>query len=89
MQQVCVFRNSILESANNVMEAYARRHSLLELQYVDECGVGLAASREFYVQLSHELQKKGLGMWRGDDDNPTATAGMCRNSQWQGFWCKF
>jgi E3 ubiquitin-protein ligase TRIP12 len=76
MRQVCVSRNCILESANNVMEAYARRHSLLELQYVDERGAGLSASREFYVQLSHELQKKGLGMWRADDDDPTATTGM-------------
>lgn len=49
-----------------VMEMYASNRTVLELEYFDEAGTGLGPTLEFYTLLSHELQRKGLGMWRFD-----------------------
>lgn len=61
------------------MEAYTRSRALLELEYFDEAGTGLGPTLEFYILLSHELQKKGLGMWRNDDNDPIAATGAFGN----------
>ena len=50
-----------------VMEMYASARTVLELEYFNEAGTGLGPTLEFYTLLSHELQRKGLGMWRFDD----------------------
>lgn len=50
-----------------VMEMYASNRTVLELEYFNEAGTGLGPTLEFYTLLSHELQRKGLGMWRFDD----------------------
>ncbi|KAK9803385.1 hypothetical protein WJX72_003423 [[Myrmecia] bisecta] len=71
-QKVRVSRKRILESAQKVMELYASHRAVLELEYFGEAGTGLGPTLEFYTLLSHELQKKGLGMWRSDD---TSSAG--------------
>ena len=66
-------RNRILDSATKVMELYASNRAVLELEYFGEVGTGLGPTLEFYTLLSHELQKKGLGMWRADTSNNSAT----------------
>ncbi|KAK9158171.1 hypothetical protein Scep_004745 [Stephania cephalantha] len=65
--QVC--RNSILASAAKMMNLHAHNQSVLEVKYDDEVGSGLGPTMEFYTLVSHEFQKTGLGMWRGDLDN--------------------
>ena len=45
---------------------YAGNQTMLELEYFNEAGTGLGPTSEFYTLVSHELQKKGMGMWRGD-----------------------
>uniref|UniRef100_A0A061SJU8 HECT-type E3 ubiquitin transferase n=1 Tax=Tetraselmis sp. GSL018 TaxID=582737 RepID=A0A061SJU8_9CHLO len=63
-QKVRVSRSRILESAFKIMELYASRRPVLEVEYVGETGTGLGPTLEFYTLLSHELQRKALGMWR-------------------------
>jgi len=62
-QKVRVNRTRILDSAVKVMELYASHRAVLEVEYVGEVGTGLGPTLEFYTLLSHELQRKGLGMW--------------------------
>ncbi len=50
-----------------VMELYAKHRAVLELEYFGEVGTGLGPTLEFYTLLSHELQKKSLGMWRHEE----------------------
>eukprot|EP00798_Chlamydomonas_sp_ICE-L_P007521 gene7521-668_t len=66
-QKVRVSRKRILESAIKVMELYAKQRAVLELEYFDEAGTGLGPTLEFYTLLSHELQKRSLGLWRHED----------------------
>jgi hypothetical protein len=46
-----------------------------------QVGTGLGPTLEFYTMLSHDLQRKGLGLWRGDDGgaakSPVATGALC------------
>lgn len=49
------------------MELYAKHRAVLELEYFNEVGTGLGPTLEFYTMLSHELQKKNLGMWRHEE----------------------
>lgn len=65
----------MLESAVKVMEMYASNRTVLELEYFNEAGTGLGPTLEFYTLLSHELQRKGLGMWRFDDTNSHKATG--------------
>ena len=59
-------RQRILDSAIKVMSLYAGGRAVLELEYFGEAGTGLGPTLEFFTLLSHELQRKGLGMWRSD-----------------------
>lgn len=63
-----------------VMEMYASNRTVLELEYFNEAGTGLGPTLEFYTLLSHELQKKGLGMWRFDDMPSEKATGEGRQS---------
>eukprot|EP01018_Ginkgo_biloba_P024668 Gb_07122 [translate_table: standard] len=63
-QKVRVSRNRILDSAAKVMEMYSSHKAVLEVEYFGEVGTGLGPTLEFYTLLSHELQRKELGMWR-------------------------
>ena len=76
--QVRISRKRILESAHKVMEMYATSRAVLELEYFNEAGTGLGPTLEFYTLLSHELQRKGMGMWRADDGNTEPAAGEPR-----------
>ena len=59
-----------------VMEMYASNRTVLELEYFNEAGTGLGPTLEFYTLLSHELQRKGLGMWRFDDATSHQATGL-------------
>ncbi|KAG1337984.1 E3 ubiquitin-protein ligase UPL4 [Cocos nucifera] len=61
-----VNRNDILGSAAKMMELHARSKAVIEVEYNEEVGTGLGPTMEFYTLVSHEFQKVGLGMWRGD-----------------------
>ena len=86
--QVRVSRKSMLLSAEKVMETYASHRAVLELEYFGEVGTGLGPTLEFYTLLSHELQRKGLGMWRSDtgkDSEAAAAQGITLQLQAQSF----
>ncbi|KAG2490174.1 hypothetical protein HYH03_011304 [Edaphochlamys debaryana] len=70
-QKVRVSRKRILESAAKVMELYAKSRAVLELEYFNEVGTGLGPTLEFYTLLSHELQRRELGMWRHEERDDT------------------
>ncbi|RWV88210.1 hypothetical protein BHE74_00004189 [Ensete ventricosum] len=61
-----VNRNNILESAVKMMELHAQSKGTLEVEYTEEVGTGLGPTMEFFTLVSHEFQKVGLDMWRGD-----------------------
>ena len=64
----------MLLSAEKVMETYASHRAVLELEYFGEVGTGLGPTLEFYTLLSHELQRKGLAMWRSDTGKDSEAA---------------
>lgn len=49
-----------------MMKSHAKSNALLEVEYKEEVGTGLGPTMEFYTLISHEFQKSGLGMWRGE-----------------------
>lgn len=61
-----VSRDRVLESAARMMDQYAHRKVLIEVEYNEEVGTGLGPTLEFYTLVSNEFQKEGLGMWRED-----------------------
>lgn len=80
----------MLLSAEKVMETYASHRAVLELEYFGEVGTGLGPTLEFYTLLSHELQRKGLGMWRSDtgkDSEAAAAQGISLQMPDVEFWC--
>lgn len=73
-QKVRISRRRVLESAHRVFELYAGGKSQLEVEFFNEAGSGLGPTLEFYTLLSHEMQKRSLGMWRDEGDAPTDAA---------------
>lgn len=71
-----VDRQNLFESASKMMELKARNKALLEVEYMEEVGTGLGPTIEFYTLISHEFQKVGLGLWRGD---------LCNSNENLGF----
>jgi len=71
----------MLLSAEKVMETYASHRAVLELEYFGEVGTGLGPTLEFYTLLSHELQRKGLGMWRSDTGKDSEAAAAQGNQK--------
>ena len=61
-----VDRDDILVSGAKMMKSHAKSNALLEVEYKEEVGTGLGPTMEFYTLISHEFQKSGLGMWRGE-----------------------
>lgn len=55
---------------------YTGSRAVLELEYFGEPGTGLGPTLEFYTLLSHELQRRGLSMWRGDAGDAHAASGV-------------
>ena len=72
-QKVRLARTRILESAHRVFELYAGAKSQLEVEFFGEVGSGLGPTLEFYTLLSHEMQRRSLGLWR-DEGADAATA---------------
>ena len=70
--QVRISRRRVLESAAKVFEMYGAGRAVLEIEYFGEVGTGLGPTLEFYTLLSHELQRRGLGLWRCDDGSVAA-----------------
>jgi E3 ubiquitin-protein ligase TRIP12 len=48
------------------MKSHAKSNVLLEVEYKEEVGTGLGPTMELYTLISHEFQKSGLDMWRGE-----------------------
>ncbi len=76
--QVRISRRRVLESAAKVFEMYGTGRAVLEIEYFGEVGTGLGPTLEFYTLLSHELQRRGLGLWRCDDGSSAASGGAAR-----------
>jgi E3 ubiquitin-protein ligase TRIP12 len=63
-QKVRISRRRLLDSAAKVFELYAGAKAQLEIEFFNEVGTGLGPTLEFYTLLSHELQRRSLGIWR-------------------------
>lgn len=66
--KVRIVRSNVLPSVFRVMEVYAKKDSILEVEYFDEVGTGLGPTLEFYSMASKEFATKKTMMWR--DDGP-------------------
>jgi E3 ubiquitin-protein ligase TRIP12 len=83
-QKVRINRSRIFQSAHKVFQLQQQNglgvgssginKGILEIEYFDEVGSGLGPTLEFYTLLSHEFQKKSLGIWRDEDTTTTTTA---------------
>jgi E3 ubiquitin-protein ligase TRIP12 len=62
-----VTRGNILESAISMMAKHGSSTKTIEVAFEGEAGTGRGPTIEFYSTVSHELQRFGLGMWRGDN----------------------
>ncbi|POO01586.1 Coatomer beta subunit [Trema orientale] len=71
-----VSRDNILEAAKQMMELHARHKGLLEVVFNEEVGTGIGPTLEFFTLVSHEFQKTGLGMWRGDHGSSTSSTSL-------------
>ncbi|KAJ8532872.1 hypothetical protein K7X08_015761 [Anisodus acutangulus] len=65
-KKILVHRSRTLDSARQMMDLHADQKVVIEVEYSDEVGTGLGPTLEFFTLVSHEFQKIGLGMWRGD-----------------------
>ncbi|PSC70280.1 E3 ubiquitin-ligase UPL3-like isoform A [Micractinium conductrix] len=74
-QKVRISRRRLLDSAFKVFELYAGAKSQLEIEFFNEVGTGLGPTLEFYTLLSHELQRKSLGIWRHDGSSGGGAGG--------------
>ena len=72
--QVRISRKRIMESAMKVFEMYGSSRAVLEIEYFNEVGTGLGPTLEFYTMLSHDFQRRGLKLWRGDEEKLSSTA---------------
>ena len=72
--QVRISRKRIIESAMKVFEMYGSSRAVLEIEYFNEVGTGLGPTLEFYTMLSHDFQRRGLKLWRGDEEKLSSTA---------------
>ncbi|CAL5097213.1 unnamed protein product [Urochloa decumbens] len=62
-----VNRSAILEGAVSMMNNHGPSSRIVEVEFIGEVGTGRGPTFEFYTTISHELQRAGLGMWRGDN----------------------
>ncbi|TVU18117.1 hypothetical protein EJB05_34191 [Eragrostis curvula] len=62
-----VTRSTILEDAASLMISHCPSSRIIEVEFDGEVGTGRGPTFEFYTTVSHELQRAGLGMWRGDN----------------------
>eukprot|EP00668_Euglena_longa_P002397 GGOE01002776.1.p1 GENE.GGOE01002776.1~~GGOE01002776.1.p1 ORF type:complete len:1892 (-),score=512.93 GGOE01002776.1:169-5844(-) len=74
-----VDRHAILRDCDTVLFECADRRAPLDVMYNDEVGTGLGPTLELFTLVSQQLQRKSLGLWRGDDGRsmpppPTTTS---------------
>ena len=74
LPQVRISRKRIMESAMKVFDMYGSSRAVLEIEYFNEVGTGLGPTLEFYTMLSHDFQRRGLKLWRGDEEKLSSTA---------------
>ncbi|XP_076297611.1 ubiquitin fusion-degradation 4-like isoform X1 [Lasioglossum baleicum] len=60
----------LLDWAEQVLKVHASRKSILEVEFVGEEGTGLGPTLEFFALVAAELQRKDLGLWLCDDEEP-------------------
>ncbi|XP_031782612.1 E3 ubiquitin-protein ligase HECTD1 isoform X2 [Nasonia vitripennis] len=62
--------DKLLDWAEQVLKVHASRKSILEVEFVGEEGTGLGPTLEFFALVAAELQRKDLGLWLCDDEDP-------------------
>ncbi|KAK0175018.1 hypothetical protein PV327_008803 [Microctonus hyperodae] len=62
--------DKLLDWAEQVLKVHASRKSILEVEFIGEEGTGLGPTLEFFALVAAELQRKNLGLWLCDDDDP-------------------
>jgi len=62
--KVVVPRDRLLAAADKVLEEYAGRRMVLEVEFAGEPGTGTGPTAEFFSLVSKEVQSSELGMWR-------------------------
>ncbi|KAJ8668132.1 hypothetical protein QAD02_009795 [Eretmocerus hayati] len=62
--------DKLLDWAEQVLKVHANRKSILEVEFVGEEGTGLGPTLEFFALVAAELQRKDLGLWLCDDEDP-------------------
>jgi E3 ubiquitin-protein ligase TRIP12 len=62
-----VNRGAILDAAASLMISHCPSSGIVEVEFAGEVGTGRGPTFEFYTTVSHELQRAGLGMWRGEN----------------------
>jgi E3 ubiquitin-protein ligase TRIP12 len=62
-----VTRSAVIEGAVSMMTNHGPSSRIVEVEFEGEVGTGRGPTFEFYTIVSHELQRAGLGMWRGDN----------------------
>ncbi|KAM0841893.1 hypothetical protein ACQ4PT_058719 [Festuca glaucescens] len=75
-----VTRGNILESAIPMMAKHGSSTKTIEVVFEGEVGTGRGPTFEFYSTVSHELQRFGLGMSRGDNARKAGETGFVHSS---------
>lgn len=52
------------------LKTHAGRKAIFEVEFKDEEGTGLGPTLEFFALVAAELQRKDLGLWLCDDEDP-------------------
>eukprot|EP00759_Apiculatamorpha_spiralis_P005705 PhF_6_TR13403/c0_g1_i1/m.21323/K10590/TRIP12; E3 ubiquitin-protein ligase TRIP12 len=62
-----ISREKLLTDGGDILSQHTGTCLNFEVQYTGEEGTGQGPTTEFFSVISHELQRNGLGMWRGCD----------------------
>lgn len=73
--------DKLLDWAEQVLKVHANRKSILEVEFVGEEGTGLGPTLEFFALVAAELQRKDLGLWLCDDEDPCAEGRSCPSDE--------
>ncbi|XP_043269545.1 E3 ubiquitin-protein ligase HECTD1 isoform X3 [Venturia canescens] len=73
--------DKLLDWAEQVLKVHASRKSILEVEFVGEEGTGLGPTLEFFALVAAELQRKDLGLWLCDDEDPTDHTHSCPSDE--------
>ena len=62
-QKIEIRRDQILTSAIVILNHHASSKSILEIQYIDEVGIGLGPTQEFFTLVAQEFQQRKLRLF--------------------------